>query len=95
MNTTAKQLGKQPAFAEMFFSENRAANETCPFEVETNSGMTKRELFAAMALQGLISCPMFNLKDDQREKNNTNPPLFFSETAVKYADALLEELSKV
>ena len=57
-------------------------------------GLTKRELFAAMALQGLISCPMFNLTDDQREKNNTNPPLFFSETAVKYSEALLEVLSK-
>ena len=64
------------------------------FADECHIGLTKRELFAAMALQGLISCPMFNLTDDQREKNNTNPPLFFSEIAVKYAEALLEELSK-
>lgn len=45
--------------------------------------LTKRELFAAMAMQGLLSC------------GPANPPLKENvEGAVRIADALLAELTK-
>jgi hypothetical protein len=46
-----------------------------------NAGLTKREYFAAMALQGLVT------------KNN-NEYDYCVTSAVKFADALIEELSK-
>lgn len=46
-------------------------------------GLTKREYFAAMAMQGLLSAARgWNAMD-------------FSQCSVSYADALLAELSKV
>lgn len=48
-------------------------------------GITKRELFAAMALQGLISTLTIN-RDDHAE--------LLSQTSVKYADALIAELER-
>lgn len=50
-------------------------------KLNTESGLTKRELFAAMALQGILS--------------NRNCLLHKApELAVKQADLLIEELSK-
>ena len=46
-----------------------------------SNGLTKREYFAAMALQGLVT------------KNN-NEYDYCVISAVKFADALIEELSK-
>jgi hypothetical protein len=56
-----------------------------PLEIATvqyNSGLTKRELFAAMALQGLLS-------------NNTQDGYWheFAKRAVDAADALIERLA--
>jgi hypothetical protein len=48
-----------------------------------NAGFTKREYFAAMALQGLLTD---NESPNSREE--------FAGYAVKFADALIEELSK-
>jgi hypothetical protein len=48
-----------------------------------NAGLTKREYFAAMALQGLLT---------DNESANTREE--FAGYAVKFADALIEELSK-
>lgn len=48
-------------------------------------GLTKREHFAAMALQGFISTLTIN-RDDHAD--------LLSQTAVKYADALIAELAK-
>jgi len=48
-----------------------------------NAGLTKREYFAAMALQGLLTD---NESPNSREE--------FAGYAVKFADALIEELSK-
>ncbi len=50
------------------------------------SGLTKRELFAAMAMQGLLASPVYG-----------PDPISFPETAplaVAYADALIAELEK-
>ena len=57
-----------------------------PFQVDTGQvtgGLTKRELFAAMAMQGLLS-------------NNTQEGYWreFAKRAVDAADALIAELSK-
>jgi len=49
--------------------------------VKYRKGLTKREHFAAMALQGLLSKNMPSVSMHQK-----------SEIAVKYADALLYEL---
>jgi hypothetical protein len=48
-----------------------------------DGGLTKREYFAAMALQGLLTD---NESPNSREE--------FAGYAVKFADALIEELSK-
>jgi hypothetical protein len=48
-----------------------------------NAGLTKREYFAAIALQGLLT---------DNESANTKEE--FAGYAVKFADALIEELSK-
>jgi hypothetical protein len=48
-----------------------------------STGLTKREYFAAMALQGLLT---------DNESVNTREE--FAGYAVKFADALIEELSK-
>lgn len=49
-------------------------------------GLTKREIFAMAAMQGLVSNP--NIID------NKNGQEWISDEAVKYADALLTQLSK-
>jgi hypothetical protein len=47
------------------------------------NGLTKREYFAAIALQGLLSV-----------NDNENRFIVTSSTAVKFADALIAELNK-
>ncbi len=48
-------------------------------------GLTKREYFAALALQGVVSA------DRILSENNVK---YYTEYAVKLADALIEELNK-
>lgn len=48
-------------------------------------GLTKREYFAAVCLQGFISTLTIN-RDDHAE--------LLSQTSVKYADALIAELER-
>lgn len=47
-----------------------------------SDGLTKRELFAAMAMQGLLACP------------GEPSSLSIAELSVIHADALISELSK-
>ena len=61
---------------------------TFPITIEDNGnasvthlGLTKREYFAAMAMQGLMSCP-----------NVTGTAYIIAEESVKQADALLKAL---
>jgi hypothetical protein len=82
MTEKAKRLGNTPIDSEMHFRQNMQASEECPFEVQTYSGLTKREYFAAMAMQGLLSEHNY----DTHERVAVN--------AVAYGDALCEELSK-
>ena len=50
-------------------------------------GLTKRELFAAMAMQGLAAVPLQGESPSGAVKSDV-------ERAVKYADALIAELAK-
>lgn len=70
----AKTLGQQPVNAGEFdyIGSNRAAA----------NGITKRELFAAMAMQGAIS------------RGHSGQPEYWAEVAVRCADCLLAELVK-
>lgn len=51
-----------------------------------NHGLTKRELFAAMAMQGLVNAQYYTLGNGELEA--------MSERAVYLADTLIKELNK-
>lgn len=53
-------------------------------QFEDNKGLTKREYFAGLAMQGMLSDP---------NASNFKPP-FIAELAVDFSDALLKELDK-
>ena len=55
------------------------------FQIMENNGLTKREYFAAMAMQGLCAN---SIPGNQHIPNN------LASEAVVYADALIAELSK-
>ena len=60
-------------------------NEYCP----GNAGLTKREHFAGLAMQGLLSSTLFTVSE--------TPEYWMKDTieaAVEFADALLIELEK-
>lgn len=63
-------------------------------EVETVSfpGLSKREYFAAMAMEGLISSDMDKIKGVSLNKDNILR--LVTERAVEYADELLKQLEK-
>lgn len=54
------------------------------------SGLTKREHFAAMAMQGLLSNPEW--MNEHEGKKYIMQDSVISEVAIKIADALLKEL---
>lgn len=68
--------GSEPAFVMV-----------APFEpqCEVHTGLTKRELFAAMAMQGMMA-------DHNVKLNNDGDYKAVAEQSVRVADALLEEL---
>ena len=59
----------------------------CVTQKYIQTGLTKREHFASMALQGILSC-----RDLQKGINMDRKS--WAEAAVKQADDLLEELAK-
>jgi len=54
---------------------------------ESQRGLTKREWFAGMAMQGIFHCIKLNGRNDE--------PKAIAEMSVKMADALIDELKKV
>jgi hypothetical protein len=52
---------------------------------EIYTGLTKKELFTAMAMQGLCACSI---------SGNHKSPKALAKEAVEYADALFDELNK-
>ena len=75
----ARQLGNQPAFPTIEFSQSMV---DCPFDSRTSLGLTKRQYFAGLAMQGCVV----------QEHQISIPDL--AEFAVKCTDALLLELAK-
>lgn len=75
------KLGGEPAFARASGPEPRV-----DAYIEAFDGLTKRELFSAMAMQGMLS--------GHPRANELGMPNYDAEWAVKLADALLEELEK-
>lgn len=63
--------------------QEKVDNAVFPIIIEETcgQGLTKRELFAAMAMQGYVSDP-------------NSSPIKAAEFAVKCADALINELNK-
>ena len=78
MNTVNKSNAELPAFA-------------CVSNDYQQDGLTKREYFAAMAMQALIANP--NIKRPEQNANLKNDLKVFASVAVEYADAMLSELS--
>ena len=61
--------------------------ETMSYSEPIHRGLTKREHFAAMAMQGILSNPRWEGKDDYLAYQ-------VASSAVRYADALLAELER-
>lgn len=85
MTKKAKELGDEPAFPAVIVVVGGEAEIT---RRETPICLTKRELFAAMALQGL--CAKSAPVDKVWEKPFVQ---WVRKMAIESADALLEELS--
>lgn len=56
-------------------------------DIASEEGLSKRELFAAMVLQGILASPQTDRKRDEM----ANEAAF---DAVMYADALIKELNE-
>ncbi len=65
---------------------------------DPSGGLTIREHFAAMAMQGLIARGFVSAKEESRGLSGTMPlmvrEISLAEMAVRHADKLLAELSK-
>jgi hypothetical protein len=72
----------EPAFPKIKSDNGEYANNSV-MSVWSEGGLTKRELFAAMALQGMLS-----------DSNLTDTFENFARNSVKSADALIAELQK-
>jgi hypothetical protein len=59
----------------------------CSSDFEYGEGLTKREHFAGLAMQGLLASPEGKVKGTKNE-------IELSRVAVIFADALLKELEK-
>jgi len=81
MNTAKVENKDLPAFASVAISGNDGYQQ---------DGLTKREYFAAMAMQALLSNP--NIKRPEQNANLKNDLKVFASIAVEYADAVIAEL---
>ena len=64
-------------------------------DFEYGEGLTKREHFAGLALQGLLSNDvMMQFSLGVADKRSSNPFGLVADQAVSFADALLKELEK-
>lgn len=81
MNTEKVENKDLPAFASVAISGNDGYQQ---------DGLTKREYFAAMAMQALLSNP--NIKRPEQNANLKNDLKVFASIAVEYADAVIAEL---
>lgn len=77
----SEKLGQEPITPALEHYRDDCYDDQAYYNL--NGGLTKRELFAAMAMQGYCSC-----KIGEMDFNKV------AELAVKQADALLDSLSK-
>jgi hypothetical protein len=78
--------GSWPAYPHQALgTDGLPQSEPCP-------GLTKRELFAAMAMQGLLANP--RLPDMQANTGERATERVISEQCVEFADALLTALKE-
>lgn len=61
-----------------------------PFRAEHATGLTKREMFAMHAMQGLLSCGMYNHLCNTPQEMISRVSI----SSIEIADALLSELDK-
>lgn len=85
--------GEESAFPELSHNPHFASTDGQCLSMEFGGGLTKRELFAAMAMQGLISNPTAWSNGTSMEPDEASLKAC-AEHAVAYADALLAELAK-
>jgi len=79
--------------SEMATAQARASGMSV--EPMVNLGLTKREHFAGLAMQGLISCDLITRSTQEvAEKRGMNPADIIGLSAVEFADALLAALEE-
>lgn len=79
--------GQKPAFPDpMRGAEQSIINQSPHHEAQ---GMTLREYYAGLAMQGILSCPNRWLTDDKEIECN---PEQVAGISLEYADALLKAL---
>jgi len=78
-------MKNKPAFPDYQILYDRDGENYSPEILRTLGGMTLREYYAGLAMQGLISDIKFDEEYSERE---------LAVDAVSLADALIEELSK-
>lgn len=80
-------IGHEPAFASSAFSPQD--------DIINQIGLTKREYFAALALQGLCFDAAWDKRLQQQcEENKTTTSIAIATYAVDLADALIDALNK-
>ena len=79
--------GNDPAFsrASVFGEDEDRPGNVATYD-DGATGLTKREYFAAMAMQGIIS-------DAETVRNVASGPVPIQQVAVMYADALIDALN--
>jgi hypothetical protein len=82
----AKQYGNRPAFPHAAMTEQ----VTVPTQ---HPGLTVRELFAGLALQGMVQRDNYSAQDAAAGYPNQDAKLQ-ARAAVRFADALVAELAK-
>lgn len=78
---SAKQLGEQPAFPQTTMVESAA-------QLTQHPGTTKRELFAAIAMQGLLANPYYAQEAADGQHSGT-----LEDAALYHADELIARLA--
>ena len=94
MTKEAIRLGLQPINATMNFQQNCEALEHAPYDIFTHPGITKREYFAGLAMQGMVSNKDIDLAVGESVLSRKQVIEDYAQTSLRLADALLEKLAK-
>ena len=87
--SNAKKMGEE---AEFPVQEGMISGSTK--EVPAASGLTKREYFAGLAMQAIVSATYMRMIQSYGHDRNASWEQTVAECAIKQADALLAALSK-